>query len=68
MHTEQDTFDRLRRVSYAEACTAYTMVFMEYHAQAGDAWCKEWAREILKPLGWTLESLAEYERTHDVIS
>jgi hypothetical protein len=66
MHTEQDTFDRLRRSSYAEACTEYTMVFLQYDAIAGEAWCKKYAEEILQSMGWTLTDLEHYERTYEI--
>lgn len=66
MYTEQDTFDRLRRVSYAEACTEYTMVFLQYDAIAGEAWCNAHAAIILKDLGWTLQDLEHYGEKYDV--
>ena len=66
MSTEQDTFDRLRRVSYAEACTEYTMVFMQYEVQAGTAWCNAYADKILRDIGWSLKDLEHYGRIHEI--
>jgi hypothetical protein len=66
MGTEEDTFDRLRRATYAEACTEYTMVFLQYHARAGDDWCNEHANNILKTMGWSLKDLEHYGRIHEI--
>lgn len=66
MSTEQDTFDRLRRVSYAKACTEYTMVFLQYHAQAGDDWCNAYADKILRDIGWSLKDLEHYGRINEI--
>jgi len=66
MVTEEDTFNRLRRVSYAEACTEYTIVFMQYEVQAGTDWCNEWADIVLKPLGWSIKDLTEYSEKFNV--
>jgi hypothetical protein len=66
MGTEEDTFNRLRRVPYAEAFTEYTIVFMQYEVQAGTVWCNEWADVILKPLGWSIKDLEEYSEKLNV--
>lgn len=65
MYTEQDTIDRLRRSTYAEACAEYTMVFMQYEVRAGIAWCEQLAEEILSDMGWSINDLIEYERVHN---
>ena len=64
MHTEQDTFDRLRRSTYAEAWTEYTLIFVQYEVRAGTAWCEKQADEVLSTMGWSIKDLIEYERTH----
>jgi hypothetical protein len=66
MYTEQDTFDRLRRVSYAEACTEYTMVFLQYDAIAGEAWCNAHADKILRDIGWSLKDLEHYGKIYEI--
>ncbi len=67
MNTEQETFDKLRRVDYAVACTEYTMVFMIYSSLHNDERCKEIAEVALRGLGWTINDLIEYEEKHNVI-
>jgi len=58
MGTEQDTFDKLRRSSYADACVAYTMSCWHLPSNATKEEMEDASREALSILGWTHEDLA----------
>ena len=65
MATEQDTFDKLRRVSYYDACAAYITACISngLPSNATSEDMDSAAKEPLQALGWTIESLsAEHMR------
>ncbi len=53
----EDTYNRLRRVSYAEACVIYTMACMYLRSGASSAEINEAAAPDLKSAGWTINDL-----------
>ena len=63
MNSEEDTFNKLRRCSYEEACAAYTMAFINRY---GNISIEDIDREV-KSCGWTYESLLEESRRRDGI-
>ena len=66
--TEDDTFNRLRRVPYEEAVIEYSMVCMYLRSSAPTMERDALANPILKPLGWTVEELFKESRKkeHDI--
>lgn len=57
MNSEEDTFDRLRRASYNEACAVYSAATIYLRSGASMEERKELADPQLKPLGWTVEDI-----------
>lgn len=51
-YTEEQTFTRLRRVTYEEACVEYTMLYYKH----GNIVSKEFTDD-LKKVGWTVSEL-----------
>ena len=59
MGSEQDTFDKLRRSSYNDACLAYTLAFMSLPSYATSEHKIAASEDALRVLGWTYRSLLE---------
>lgn len=57
MPSEQETFDKLRRVDYNTACAAYSSAIMYFHSGASLEIRKELADPVLIPLGWIVEDI-----------
>lgn len=59
MGTEEDTFNRLRRSSYNDACVAYTMacISKNIRSYASKEELIEASKEELRLLGWTHQDL-----------
>jgi len=62
MSSEEDTFDRLRRASYNEACAAYSAAIMYLRSGAPIEERKQLADPVLKPLGWIVEDIFDEAR------
>lgn len=55
--TEDDTFNKLKRMPFREMEDLYTTWWL---ALPG-SWSEEMANEFLKPTGWTYQELVDYE-------
>lgn len=61
--TEEDTFIRLKGLTYKECLDMYTTHYLDYvgshkYCTAAEAW--EYVDVILKPYGWTCRSMEDY--------
>lgn len=57
MSSEEETFDRLRRANYNEACAVYSAAIIYLRSGASMEERKELADPQLIPLGWTVEDI-----------
>jgi hypothetical protein len=57
--TEDDTFNKLRRVSYEEACTIYTMACIYLKSGISTKEINEAVKEDLRVAGWTIDNLRD---------
>ena len=65
--TEEDTFNKLRRTSYVDACVIYTIACLHLPSNTPVEILNEIAKEDLKIAGWTIEELnIESRRQEDV--
>jgi hypothetical protein len=55
--TEEDTFNKLRRVSYEQACAIYCIAAMHLPSDALAFELRQATEEDLKVAGWTLDEL-----------
>lgn len=53
----EDTFNKLRRVPYEEACTEYMMACLYLHSTATSEQLREIADPVLEKLGWSIADL-----------
>jgi hypothetical protein len=66
MGTEEDTFNRLRRSSYNDACTEYVMACLYLRSDASEEEKIEVSEPALNRLGWTYQDLmGEHMRTRN---
>lgn len=61
MWSEEDTFDKLRRIDYNTACVEYFKAIIHMGCCESMEVRRRVADPILKPLGWTVDELLEID-------